>query len=105
MRRIADWPFLFGHIISSTGWTVREVESLTLRQANELLEYWSRHPPAHVVLAAMMKARPLRKSSQSDLASAVANVGGRVSGEPSSEMKNLLVDSRRHPSTLQNNFD
>ena len=87
MSRIADWPRLFGHIITATSWTRREVESLTLREANEMLEYWSEHPPAHVLLAAMMRSRPLRKK---DLASAVAGVGGRVSLSPSPHLQNLL---------------
>lgn len=87
MSRIADWPYLFGHIITATGWTPREVEALTLREANELLEYWSEHPPAHVLLAAMLRARPLRKK---DLANTVAALGGSVSSVPSVQMQNLL---------------
>ena len=87
MSRIADWPPLFGHIITSTGWTRAQVEALTLREANELLEYWSEHPPAHVLLAAMMRARPLRKK---DLASVVTGLGGTVSSTPSASMSRLL---------------
>jgi|GEM_PF-1640863 hypothetical protein len=81
MSRIADWPQLFGHIITATGWTRSEVEALTLREANELLEYWSEHPPAHVLLAAMMRPRPLRKQRESsnDLPSVVDRAGGAVS--------------------------
>jgi hypothetical protein len=93
MRRLADWPNLFGHIISATGWTRREVEALTLHEANELLEYWSTHPPTHVLLAAFMKARPLRKSdgiSSGDISSVVAAVGGTVASVPSREMAALL---------------
>ena len=60
---------------------------LTLREANELLEYWSEHPPAHVLLAAMMRARPVRKK---DLAGTVAALGGSVSSAPSDQMRNLL---------------
>lgn len=87
MSRIADWPYLFGYIITTTSWTRREVEALTLREANELLEYWSEHPPAHVLLAAMLRARPLRKK---DLANTVAALGGSVSSVPSVQMQNLL---------------
>src|SRR5262249_45123402 len=87
VSRIADWPRLFGHIITATGWTKREVEALTLREANELLEYWSEHPPTHVLLAATMRVRPLRKK---DLASAVAGLGGTVASQPSLQMKKLL---------------
>jgi hypothetical protein len=90
VSRIADWPQLFGHIITSTGWARREVESLTLIDANELLEYWSEHPPAHVLLAAMMRARPLRKKSASDLLTAVAGAGGKVSSVPVAEMARIL---------------
>lgn len=87
MSRIADWPYLYGHIITSTGWKRRDVEALTLREANELLEYWSEHPPAHVLLAGMTRARPLKKK---DLASTVAALGGAVSSTPSAQIRNLL---------------
>jgi hypothetical protein len=90
-QKIADWPHLFGYIATSTGWTIPEIELLTLRQANELLEYWNEHPPAHVLLAAMMRARPLRKKrTSSDLLSAVAGAGGRVSTQASGSIKDLL---------------
>jgi hypothetical protein len=56
-----------------------------------LLEYWSEHPPTHVLLAAMMRARPLRKkNSPGDLLSAVAGVGGRVSSTSSPDIAKLL---------------
>ncbi|MBV9075643.1 MAG: hypothetical protein JOZ10_18625 [Acidobacteria bacterium] len=97
MSRIADWPRLFGHIITATGWTAREVESLSLGQANELLEYWSEHPPTHVLLAAMMRARPLRKAESRDLAGAVAGVGGRVTPVASATMSTLLDAERGTP--------
>ena len=91
LSRIADWPHLFGYIATSTGWTIPEIELLTLRQANELLEYWSEHPPQHVLLAAMMRARPLRKNRGSgDLLTAVASAGGPVSSSPPEPIKNLL---------------
>jgi hypothetical protein len=88
MSRIADWPWLFGYIVTATGWSLREVEALTLREANDLLAYWSEHPPAHVLLGALVQARPLRKTR--DLASAVAGVGGRVSAKPSAAISTLL---------------
>jgi hypothetical protein len=70
---------------------IPEIELLTLRQANELLEYWSEHPPAHVLLAGMIRARPLRKKrASSDLLSAVESAGGRVSAQVSGQMKHLL---------------
>jgi hypothetical protein len=62
-----------------------------LAAANELLEYWSDHPPVHVLLAGMMRSRPLRKSrSSQDLITAIATVGGSVSTRPSVQMKSLL---------------
>lgn len=51
------------------------------------MEYWSEHPPAHVLLASMMRPRPLRKK---DLASTVVALGGSVSSAPSDQMLNLL---------------
>jgi hypothetical protein len=67
-----------------------------LQEANELLEYWSEHPPAHVLLAAMISARPLRKKSSRDLLSAVAGAGGRVSGAPHAEIRRLLDEGQQN---------
>jgi hypothetical protein len=67
--------------VTSTGWTLREAESLTLREANDLLDYWSTHPPAHLLLRALLQAKPLRKAGE-DLASAVAAAGGGVKKMP-----------------------
>lgn len=66
------------------------MEALTLREANELLEYWSEHPPTHVLLAAMVQARPLRKRKHGDLLSAVAGAGGSVSSAPSRVMQQVM---------------
>jgi len=70
------------------------VEALTLHDANELLAYWSEHPPAHLLLAALIQARPSRASkpvTENDLASAVAALGGSVRYTTSRELKNLLA--------------
>lgn len=69
---------------------MREVESLSLVQANELLQYWSEHPPTHVLLAAMMRAKPLRKKTSLDLTAAVMGVGGAVSQQPVPEITRRL---------------
>ena len=69
------------------------MEALTLHDANELLAYWSEHPPAHLLLAALIQAHPSRASKRSadnDLASAVAALGGKVSSTPARELKMLL---------------
>jgi hypothetical protein len=63
-----------------------------LHEANELLAYWNEHPPAHLLLAAMIRARPSHRgksTAQNDLASAVAALGGNV-GAPSRDLKALL---------------
>ena len=91
MSRIADWPRLFGQIITGTGWTKREIDALTLFEANELLEYWSEHPPTYVLLAAMMKARPLRKKTAGDLLSAVEGAGGHVCTSPPEAIRKFLT--------------
>lgn len=74
---------------------MREVESLSLVQANELLEYWSEHPPVHVLLTAMMRAKPLRKKTSLDLTAAVMGVGGAVSSTPNEETRKLISHSRK----------
>jgi len=63
-----------------------------LQEANELLEYWSEHPPAHILLAAMMKTRPLRKMPglTCDLSSAVTMAGGNVSSAPTRAICDIL---------------
>jgi len=36
-----------------TGWTMREIEQLTLWELNDLMAYWKDYPPTHVLVAAL----------------------------------------------------
>lgn len=69
------------------------MEALTLHDANELLAYWSEHPPAHLLLAALIRTPPSRggnRAAEDDLPTAVAALGGSVGLAPSAEIKALL---------------
>jgi len=84
-----DWPFVFGHVSTATGWTMHEIEQLTLWELNDLMTYWNDYPPTHVLVAAYLmggnKARSSRlhtgatsNSKFDDLARDIAFAGGTV---------------------------
>ncbi len=73
-----------------TGWTFEYIDSrVTLSQFNRLVEYWSKHPPVHLLLATLLappeaqKRRPARvirydRNTIEELFSAWRAVGGAV---------------------------
>ncbi|HET9183252.1 MAG TPA: hypothetical protein VFP59_14035 [Candidatus Angelobacter sp.] len=80
-----EWPFVYGHIATATGWTFAEIDRLTLWEANDLFTYWQDYPPTHVLVAAYLglsRSRS-RKSSRAssdfeELAQAIIAAGGSV---------------------------
>jgi hypothetical protein len=44
--------------VTSTGWTLDYIDTLTLPEANELMQHWLTYPPAHAVLAARYLKQP-----------------------------------------------
>ena len=49
-----EWPSVYGHIATATGWTLHEIDQLTLWEANELFTYWQDYPPVHVLVSAYL---------------------------------------------------
>jgi hypothetical protein len=81
--------FLYGTLITSTGWTRREVDNLTMDEANELMAYWREFPPAHLILGArylkpQQKARGNAKQQIEQLA--------MISGANLEKMPDKLAD-------------
>lgn len=81
---------MFGHVATATGWTLHEIEQLTLWELNDLMAYWKDYPPTHVLVAAYLmggnKARSRRpptggingNSKFDDLVRDIAFAGGTV---------------------------
>ena len=59
---------------TSTGWTFSEVENLTLWDVNDLMEYWSEHPPAHIILAAVHFRHTKRKKKTEQISDAAQDL-------------------------------
>lgn len=92
---IADWPLVYGHIATATGWTYHQIDQLTLWEANELFAYWQDYPPTHTLVAAYLmggstgrtsKRRPGNHNSYNadnfdDLSRIVATAGGCVNSK------------------------
>lgn len=85
-----DWPFVYGHIATATGWTYRQIGLLTLWEVSELFDYWQDYPPTHVLVAGYLLAGNRKNGAKSNTASrlgssfdelsqAVSLAGGRVS--------------------------
>jgi len=82
-----DWPFVFGHVATATGWTLHEIEQLTLWELNDLMAYWQDYPPTHVLVSAYLmggkkssagKTAGQGQSNFDELAQAVSFAGGSV---------------------------
>ena len=55
---------MFGHVATATGWTLHEIEQLTLWELNDLMAYWKDYPPTHVLVGAYLmnaKARSTKR--------------------------------------------
>ena len=78
-----NWSDLYGLVATCCGYTWPEIDAMSLSALRELLDYWSRHPPAHLLLAAALRFAPKPKSARAafaDLAAlapaGVLSVGG-----------------------------
>jgi hypothetical protein len=78
---------VFGHVATATGWTINEIEQLTLWDLNDLMAYWKDYPPTHVLVAAYLmggkrkttgKTQTFTDGSFNELAQAVSFAGGSV---------------------------
>ena len=67
-----NWPDLYGLVATSCGYTWPEIDAMSLSAVRELLDYWSRHPPAHLLLAAALRVAPKPKSAHAAFADLAA---------------------------------
>ena len=67
---------LYGLIVTTTGWTLREVDDLTMHDVHPLLDYWADFPPVHVLLRGFFGAsgggETFVPSSEDELRAAMA---------------------------------
>lgn len=47
------WGELYGRLMANCGYTPGEIDAMTMRDINRLYNYWSKHPPAADILAAV----------------------------------------------------
>ena len=73
-----NWADLYALVATSCGYTWAEVDAMSLSALRELLDYWSRHPPAHLLLAAALRFKSQPKSERAGFADLAALAPGGV---------------------------
>jgi hypothetical protein len=67
-----NWPDLYALVATACGYTWAEIDAMSLSALRELLDYWSRHPPAHLLLAAALRVTPKPKPARAAFADLAA---------------------------------
>lgn len=73
-----NWADLYALIATACGYTWPEIDAMRLSAVRDLLAYWSRHPPAHLLLAAALRFQPKPKSDRAAFADLAALAPGGV---------------------------
>lgn len=73
-----NWPDLYGLVATGAGYTWPEIDAMSLSALRELLDYWSRHPPAHLILASVLRVTPKPKPARAAFADLAALAPGGV---------------------------
>lgn len=73
-----NWPDLYGLVATGAGYTWPEIDAMSLSALRELLDYWSRHPPAHLLLAAALRFAPRPRPDRATFADLAALAPGGV---------------------------
>ncbi len=63
-----SWPDLYALVATGCGYTWAEIDAMSLSALRELLDYWSRQPPAHLLLAAALRFTPKPKPARASFA-------------------------------------
>ena len=42
---------IYGHVVACTGWTLGEIDRMTLPRWQEIERYYRQHPPLHILAA------------------------------------------------------
>ena len=67
-----NWADLYALVATSCGYTWAEIDAMHLSALRELLDYWSRHPPAHLILASVFRVTPKPKPARATFADLAA---------------------------------
>ena len=67
-----NWADLYALVATGCGYTWAEIDAMSLPALRELLAYWSRHPPAHLILASVFRVTPKPKSARAGFADLAA---------------------------------
>ena len=76
---------MYGHIATATGWTLRQIDQLTLWDVHDLFDYWQDYPPTHVLVAAYLMGGSKGRSSKRHR----GNNDGDTSGNTSNNFDEL----------------
>jgi hypothetical protein len=51
-----DWNAIYGLLITATGWSFEYIDAhVTFSRYNRLVDYWSKNPPLHLLLGALLR--------------------------------------------------
>jgi hypothetical protein len=67
-----NWGDVYALIATSCGYGWDAIDAMTLPAVNELFDYWLRHPPAHLLLAAAFQFKPKAPPPRSDFSELAA---------------------------------
>ena len=73
-----NWADLYALVATGCGYTWAEIDAMSLSALRELLAYWSRHPPAHLILASILRVKPKPESARAGFADLAALAPGGV---------------------------
>lgn len=73
-----NWADLYALVATACGYTWPEIDAMSLSALRDLLAYWSRHPPAHLLLAAALRVTPRPKPARATFADLAALAPGGV---------------------------
>ena len=73
-----NWADLYALVATGCGYTWAEIDAMHLSAVRELLAYWSRHPPAHLILASVLHVKPKPESERAAFADLAALAPGGV---------------------------
>lgn len=73
-----NWADLYALVATACGYTWPEIDAMSLSALRDLLAYWSRHPPAHLLLAAALRVSPKPRPDRAGFADLAALAPGGV---------------------------
>ncbi|HEV2162223.1 MAG TPA: hypothetical protein VGR52_08340 [Stellaceae bacterium] len=83
-----NWADLYALVATGCGYTWPEIDAMSLSALRDLLAYWSRHPPAHLLLAAALRVTPRPRPDRATFADLAALAPNGVLARRDSEISN-----------------